>query len=424
MSAAAPSPGWCRDCFAPAGAETVCHGCGSHRLARHAEIATLGVAHLDCDAFYAAVEKRDDPSLEDQPVIVGGGVRGVVTTACYVARAYGVRSAMPMFKALKACPDAVVVKPNMAKYAVESKRLRALMADLTPLVEPISIDEAFLDMRGTERLHHAPPALTLMRLQARVAAEIGITVSIGLSFNKFLAKIASDLDKPNGFSVIGEAEAVDFLTPKPVRILPGVGPAFAAKLERDGLRTVGDLRRADAKRLAASYGEAGWRLHQLANARDARIISSDGERKRVSSETTFNTDVADAETLSKTLWRQCVRVADRAKAEGVGGRVVTLKLKTARFQTRTRRRTVPAPLQLADSLFRIADPMLRDEAKGERFRLLGVGLSDLEEAGPDGGDLLDPDALKRAAAERATDALRAKFGSDAVVKGRGLKGDD
>ena len=194
----------CRDCLAESGpAAKRCLACGSPRLLAHPERDLLSIAHVDCDAFYAAVEKRDDPSLADKPVIIGGRKRGVVSTACYVARTYGVRSAMPMFKALKACPHAVVIKPNMQKYVAAGRAVQKLMLELTPLVEPVSIDEAFLDLSGTERLHHGSPARTLARLAKRIEDELGITVSIGLAPNKFLAKVASDLAKPRGFSIIG-----------------------------------------------------------------------------------------------------------------------------------------------------------------------------------------------------------------------------
>jgi hypothetical protein len=202
--------GLCRDCATPetgdgepARLSGRCRNCGSTRMVRHRELGALAIAHLDCDAFYASVEKRDNPGLADRPVIVGGGSRGVVTTCCYVARLYGVRSAMPMFKALKACPDAVVIPPDMAKYRIVGRQVRALMREATPLVEAVSIDEAFLDLSGTESVHGGAPARTLALLAERIERNIGITVSIGLSYNKFLAKVASDLDKPRGFAMIG-----------------------------------------------------------------------------------------------------------------------------------------------------------------------------------------------------------------------------
>lgn len=413
--------GYCRACLAALpDATTACPACGSHRLLRHAELNTLSIAHIDCDAFFAAVEKRDNPALEDKPVIIGGQQRGVVSTCCYVARLYGVHSAMPMFQALKACPDAVVIRPEHGKYTREGYRIRDMMKTITPLVEPLSIDEAFLDLTGTTRLHGAPPALTLLRLQRQIEDEVGITVSVGLSFNKFLAKTASDLDKPNGFAVIGEAEALDFLAPRPVRSIYGVGPAFAAKLERDGIRTLSDIRRQGDKRMAERYGDMGYHLSRLSRGEDRRRVSPERERKSVSSETTFNADHDDRDTLEKHLWRLSVKVADQMKAKAVSGQVVTLKLKTAQFKTRTRRRTLSEPSQLADTLFRVGRDLLDKEVDGTRYRLIGIGFSGLRDAVGDAGDLLDPQAIRRATAERAMDKARERFGSDAVVKGRGL----
>jgi DNA polymerase IV len=413
--------GYCRACLAALpDATTACPACGSHSLLRHAELNTLSIAHIDCDAFFAAVEKRDNPALENKPVIIGGQQRGVVSTCCYVARLYGVHSAMPMFQALKACPDAVVIRPEHGKYTREGYRIRDMMKTITPLVEPLSIDEAFLDLTGTTRLHGAPPALTLLRLQRQIEDEVGITVSVGLSFNKFLAKTASDLDKPNGFAVIGEAEALDFLAPRPVRSIYGVGPAFAAKLERDGIRTLSDIRRQGDKRMADRYGDMGYHLSRLSRGEDRRRVAPERERKSVSSETTFNADHDDRDTLEKHLWRLSVKVADQMKAKAVSGQVVTLKLKTAQFKTRTRRRTLSEPSQLADTLFRVGRDLLDKEVDGTRYRLIGIGFSGLRDAVGDAGDLLDPQAIRRATAERAMDKARERFGSDAVVKGRGL----
>lgn len=414
--------GYCRACLSEiASRDAVCPSCGSKRLLRHDELNTLSIAHIDCDAFYAAVEKRDNPDLEDKPVIIGGGRRGVVSTACYVARMYGVHSAMPMFKALAACPDAVVIRPDMSKYAAEGQRIREMMRAVTPLVEPLSIDEAFLDLTGTERLHQATPALTLLRLQRAIHEEIRITVSVGLSFNKFLAKTASDLEKPDGFAVIGKAEVLDFLGPRPVRAIYGVGPAFAKKLERDGLPTLSDIRRLSDKAMADRYGDMGYHLARLARGEDHRRVSPGSERKSVSSETTFNADINDREELEKRLWRLCVKVADIMKSKALSGSVITLKLKSAEFKTRTRRRTLNEPSQLADTLFRVGRELLAKEIDGTRYRLIGIGFSGLRDEVGDAGDLLDPQAIRRAEAERAMDKARAKFGGDAVVKGRSLK---
>jgi DNA polymerase-4 len=414
--------GYCRTCLTPVPPQAAtCPACRSRRVLRHGELDALTIAHIDCDAFFAAIEKRDNPSLEDQPVIIGGGRRGVVSTACYVARLYGVRSAMPMFKALKACPDAVVVRPRMALYSAEGKRIRAMMEDVTPLVEPLSIDEAFLDLSGTERLHAASAALTLLRLQKRIYAEVGVTVSVGLSFNKFLAKTASELDKPNGFAVIGRAEAPEFLANMKVSAVFGVGPVFARKLHADGLSTLRDVLKRPESELARRYGESGLRLARIARGIDNRAVNPERERKSVSAETTFNDDIADKSALKDQLWPLCVKVSDRMKADGVAGRVATLKIKTGAFKTLTRRRTLGQPAQLADTLFRNAAELLDREPDGVSYRLIGAGYSVLEPAFGDSGDLLDTGALKRARAERAVDAARARFGDGAVMKGRLLK---
>jgi DNA polymerase-4 len=386
----------------------------------HAELTTLSMAHVDCDAFYASVEKRDRPELRDKPVIVGGGVRGVVTTACYLARIYGVRSAMPMFKALKACPEAVVIKPDFSKYVAESRRIFAKFEALTPLVQGLSLDEAWLDLSGTERLNGGPPAQVLARAQAEIERDVGITVSVGLAPNKFLAKIASDLDKPRGFSVIGAAEAQAFLSPRPVSILPGVGPAFAKTLQADGYRTVGDLARADARTLAGRYGVYGLRLHDLAHARDARGVDPDQERKGVSAENTFNVDLRDIQGLEDELWPLCEKVARKMRHDGMTGRVVTLKLKTTDFKLLTRRRTLSVPTQTARSLFACGRELLALEATGKPFRLIGIGLSDLHEAAAPSDLFGDAEARGRNA-EQAIDRLRARFGDGAVVTARTLR---
>lgn len=415
----------CRDCFHFDDADsTSCPVCNSRRIVSHPSLHRLGVAHIDCDAFFAAIEKRDDPGLKDKAVIVGGGERGVVLTCCYIARLYGVRSAMPMFQALKLCPDATVVKPSRHKYSEAAAIVREKMEALTPLVQPVSIDEAYLDLTGTETVHKAPPAVSLARLAAEIEQDLQITVSIGLAANKFLAKTASELDKPRGFAVIASEEAEALLAPRPVGFLHGVGPKFARKLEQDGFESVGDLQQAELKALIGRYGETGMWLKQVAHGIDNRPVRTDEERKSVSTETTFRTDIADAATLEDQLWRLCVKTADRAKAIGVVGSVITLKLKTADFRPLTRRVSLAEPTQIAQSIFRAARPLLAKEADGRRkYRLIGIGLSELAEHRADEVDLLDPRIAKRAAAERASDAARAKFGKDAVITGRAARMD-
>lgn len=412
----------CRDCGTIL-TDTVlsCPTCGGSRRLCHAELENLSIAHVDCDAFYCSVEKRDDPSLRDKPVLVGGGRRGVVSAACYHARIYGVRSAMPMFKALKLCPDAVVVRGNMDKYAFEGRRIRSLMTELTPLVEPLSIDEAFLDLSGTERLHGRSPAQSLIRLQNRILEEVGVTVSVGLSYNKFLAKTASDLDKPNGFAVLGRSDAQDFLARQSVSFIYGIGPAFASKLEAAGLRTIADVRKWSDKRLAEKFGDHGLRLARLSRGEDYRRVNPQHERKSISAETTFSDDISNLEALKDKLWQVCLKTADRSKAKDLAGSVVTLKLKTANFKSITRRRTLSQPIQLADALFHALEPLLESEVKGGAYRLIGAGISALSPPIGDAADLLDMKAAKRGKAERASDIARAKFGTDAVLTGRGLR---
>jgi len=413
--------GLCRDCLWTGAAQgRRCPQCGSPRLVSHDELERLSIAHLDCDAFYASVEKRDRPELRDQPVIVGGGRRGVVTTCCYIARVSGVRSAMPMFKALKLCPQAVVISPSFVKYRAESARIMAMMGDLTPLVQPLSLDEAWMDLSGSARLHGGCPAWVLARLQARIEREVGITVSIGLAANKFLAKIASDLDKPRGCSVIGAGEARAFLAPRPVSILPGVGPAMRQSLEQAGYRLVGDLARAEPRDLAARFGAHGLHLGQLAQGLDVRAVDPEQARKSISAETTFNDDLATLEALEDALFPLCERVARTARREGVAGRVATLKLKTADFRTLTRRRTLPAPTQTGKGLFAAAREMLAGEVKGAAFRLIGAGLSELVGAA-DGLDLFADQETRARKHEAAVDALRERFGAAAVIRGRTLK---
>lgn len=416
--------GLCRDCFEPTpeGAER-CPSCKRPRVIFHNELHALTIAHLDCDAFYAAIEKRDNPELRDKPLIVGGGQRGVVSTCCYIARIRGVRSAMPMFKALAACPEAVVVKPNMEKYTAVAREVRALMRDLTPLVEPVSIDEAFLDLTGTERLHHASAASSMARLAKRIEDAIGITVSIGLSHNKFLAKFASDLDKPRGFAVIGREETLSFLAARPVSSIWGVGKALETKLARDGITRIAQLQQMEENDLMARYGSMGRRLYHLARGQDSRHVEPLHEAKSISAETTFLRDISNAAELDAILWPLCEKVSRRAKASGLSGQTVVLKLKTADFKTRTRSQTLPDPTQLAEVIYRTASPLLARESKERTsFRLLGVGISGLTDGDiADPPDMLDPDATRRAAAERAMDRLREKFGDLSIGKGRGLR---
>jgi len=417
-------PALCRDCLTTfETAPKRCSQCGRPRITVHPELFTLSIAHMDCDAFYASVEKRDNPELASKPVIIGGGQRGVVSTACYVARVRGVKSAMPMFQALKLCPEAIVVRPRMEEYVKASKAIRAMMQDLTPAIEPLSLDEAFMDMTGTNKLHGAPPAVMLAKLIKRMKGELGLTGSIGLSHNKFLAKVASDLDKPRGFSVIGKAETNSFLLDKPIGLIWGVGAVAKESLGKAGIQTFSDLLRWDRQDLNQRFGSLGDRLWHLARGHDLRRVTPDSPVKSISNETTFFKDTSDSDILDGHIWRLAEKVSDRAKARDLAGRVVTLKLKRKDHKSLSRRVTLRDPTQIADRIYRTARDLFGQVGPQGPYRLIGVGLSDLVgDADSDlTSDLLDPNAAKRTKAERATDAIRAKFGSDAIVKGRSLR---
>ncbi len=415
----------CRDCGALADAPPShrrCTRCRSPRLITHAALGTLAIAHVDCDAFYATVEKHARPELADHPVIVGGGARGVVLACCYVARLYGVRSAMPMFKALAACPDAVVIRPDMAKYRDVGRALRAEMRQLTPLIEPVSIDEAYLDLAGTEKLHGALPAQLLAALARRVEATLGITLSIGLSDSKFLAKIASDLDKPRGFAVLSRAEAPAFLAAKPVSLLWGVGAALQRRLAGDGITLIGQLAALGERELAARYGRIGMRLAHLALGGGDGAVLAHTPARSISAETTLAQDQADAAALAQFLWPLCERVSSHLKDASLATGSVTLKLKTGDFRVCTRSRRLADPTQLAETLFHTTSALLTAEADGViAYRLIGVGAGLLVDAGiADPPTLFDAELGRSRRLEHAIDDIRTRLGDDSVRRGRAL----
>ncbi|PDT75747.1 DNA polymerase IV [Bradyrhizobium sp. C9] len=425
MTTAAPASdgplSFCRDCLGDLDIKVKrCSHCGSPRLVRHRTLPALALAHIDCDAFYATVEKRDNPEIADRPVIIGGGKRGVVSAACYIARTYGVRSAMPMFKALELCPDATVIPPDMAKYVRVGREVRQAMQALTPLVEPLSIDEAFLDLAGTQRVHGMIPAKVLAKFARDVERDIGITVSVGLSCNKFLAKIASDLDKPRGFAALDQDEAREMLASKPVGFIYGVGPATQEKLVQRGFRVIADLQRADENELMKQFASEGRRLWRLARGIDDRSVVPDRGAKTISSETTFETDIRDFATLEKLLWKLSEKTSARLKSSDLSGCTITLKLKTADFRQRTRSQSIQTPTQLAAKIFAVTREMLAREIDGTAFRLMGAGVSALRP----GSQANDSDMLDRrsAHAERAIDNLRKKFGNAAVIRGIAYEG--
>ncbi|MCQ8185544.1 DNA polymerase IV [Parvularcula maris] len=399
----------------PAGEDEHCQG---HRVLEHPELAALSIAHVDCDAFFASVEKRDNPELAHQPVVVGGGERGVVAAACYIARTYGVRSAMPAFQAKRLCPNAVFVRPRFEAYKEASMKVRTAMEDLTPLVQMVSVDEAYLDLTGTARLHGKVPAASLVALQRRIEAEVGVTVSVGLSHNKSLAKMASDLDKPRGFAVIGEEETLRFLAPLPVLQMQGVGRSFAAKLERDGIATIGDLQRREARDLVERYGEMGLKLHYRCRGRDNRPVTTVRETKSISGETTFSKDTGDPAVLEDKLYAMAQKTALRAKEKGYAGTVVTVKLKTARFKSLTRRKTLGVATNLAEVLFAEGQALLHEELRKNpslTYRLIGIGISELVTTAAMKQDLAYPEEREKLEAkEDALGRLRQRFGSQVI----------
>lgn len=372
----------CRDCCEIVDVEgPACARCGGARLIAHPELESLGIAHIDCDAFYASVEKRDRPELKDEPVIVGHpGGRGVVTTACYIARKFGARSAMPMFQALELCANATVITPDMAKYKRVSGEIRTIFGAATSIIEPVSLDEAYLDLTDDYRTEAPPAAEALALIAARVEHEVGITVSIGLSCNKFLAKLASELRKPRGFSVIGETEAKNFLAPLSVRKIHGVGAVTARRMEASGLETIADLQALPRQAIVARFGKFGERLAQFSHGEDSRRVTPDRPTKSISAETTFSHDTGSADRLREVAGPLSERVAAQLARQGLAGRSVVLKLKTSDFRTLTRSRGLAHPTQRADLIFEIIAALIDKEANGPTYRLIGVGIADLGQA--------------------------------------------
>ena len=416
-------PSVCRDCITLYDSKSRCIKCNSPRILNHPELYTLSIAHMDCDAFYASVEKRDNPTLADKPVIIGGGTRGVVSTACYIARIKGVRSAMPMFQALKKCPEAIVIKPRMEVYSNISKSIKQMMTELTPAVEPLSLDEAFLDLTGTEKLHGSPPVVQLCILLKRISNELGITGSIGLSHNKFLAKIASDLEKPKGFSIIGLEETEAFLSEKPVKLIWGVGTTFQEKLENDGIRKFSDIKSRTQEELIKRYGQAGLKLWHLARGQDPRKISANAPVKSISNETTFYEDTSDRHLLDGHIWRLSEKIADRAKATNRTGSVVSIKLKRKDHSQLTRRLSLREPTQMCSLIYQSAKSLLDKIGDKGPFRLIGVNLSKITHSYTEDeyNDLIDFVGKNSINVEKATDKIRKKFGKNAILRGRSLR---
>ncbi len=386
--------------------------------------ARRSIIHLDMDAFYASVEQLDHPAFRGKPVVVGadprgGRGRGVVAACSYEARPFGVRSAMPISQAYRLCPQAVYARPRMARYAEMSERIFAVLREVTDLVEPLSIDEAFLDVTASQRL--LGPAETIGRtLKARILSELGLVASIGLAPNKFLAKVASDLGKPDGFVVVPPGGERDFLHPLPISRLWGVGPKTETRLRRLGLQTIGQIARMPAEDLEAILGNSGRDLWELANGMDDRQVTPEQEAKSIGAETTFEQDTDDQEEIRKTILELSDRVGRRLRREGYLAGGVTLKFRDHNFHTVTRASMLDRLTDVGDDLFREALELLqRVSWKGKRVRLLGVTATHMRpmtEAAGNQLTLFQPTGESRRQLARTVDAIRERFGADAIAR--------
>ncbi|WP_438997380.1 DNA polymerase IV [Candidatus Puniceispirillum sp.] len=402
-------------------APTTCPSCHGHDIRSHPEMFDLNIAHIDCDAFYASVEKRDNPELRDRPVIVGGGDRGVVAAACYIARKAGVHSAMPTWRAIKKCPDAVIIRPRMNHYVTVSRQIRDKMFTLTPLVQPVSIDEAFLDLSGTRAVHRCSPVEALVRLQSEIRDEIGITVSIGLSGTKSLAKMASDRDKPDGLFIIGMDHVDDWLAGQDLGVLYGLGKAAIARLNAAGFYTCGDLATADMQALRIVLGKQAGQIQELARGIDPRPVAPNAAAKSISSETTFNKNLSSFDDLEAELEALCLKVSTRLKEKDIRGSRLTIKLKRANHQILTRSKTMQTSTNKAHILFAISRDLVKAEVAPNRaYRLLGVGVDQFGDDAPDASlfDMFEMDDKRADQLEEALDQVTRKLGQDAVISGR------
>ena len=376
----------------------------------------LGILHADLDAFYASVEVGKNPALRGRPLLVGGtGPRGVVTSASYEARAFGCRNAMPMARARRLCPQAVAIRPDFPAYRRASAGVMRIFQSVTPLVEPLALDEAFLDVRGARALFGDAVAIARL-LRARVRAEAGLALTVGVAGSKFLAKLASTRGKPDGLLVVPPGRALEFLHPLPVEALWGAGEATIEVLARYGLCTVGDVAATPRATLERALGPAtGAQLHQLAWARDDREVVPFEAAKSISAEETFDTDIDDPAQLAREVLRCCVRVGRRLREAGLAGRTVTLKLRFANFRTITRSRTLAVATDTDTELHRVAGELLeRLELGRAPVRLAGVGVRNLQRSDDPVQLRLGPDRPGWEAAVRAADAVRARFGDGAI----------
>ncbi|MEM1062829.1 MAG: DNA polymerase IV [Planctomycetota bacterium] len=374
------------------------------------------ILHVDMDAFFASVEMREDPSLVGKPVIVGGSsARGVVSAANYEARKFGVHSAMPGSKARRLCPDGVFLRGNMELYAEVSRQIRDVFRRYTPLVQPLSLDEAFLDVTGSVRLF-GPPAEIGRRIRDDIAAELRLPASVGVAPNKFLAKIASDLEKPRGFTVVDPDRVQEFLDPLPVRKIWGVGKVAGRKLGELGVETIRDLRLLSEGVLEGRFGVVGRKLAELSRGIDDRSVVPDHEAKSISHETTFSTDVTDADSLRAWLRLLGDQVARRLRRHGRFAKTVQLKIRYDDFDTFTRAETLPEPTDRTDLIWEAADRLFTHKrpTRNLSVRLIGVGVSGLSTGAAVQRSLFDEEGQKRRGLDHTADRITERFGSDAL----------
>lgn len=376
------------------------------------------IIHVDMDAFYAAIEQRDNPSLRGKPVIVGAPPdrRGVVSAASYEARKFGVKSAMPSSQAGKLCPQGIFLPVRMDRYREVSRQVMAILESFTPLLEQISVDEAFLDVTGCVRLFGEAEEIG-RAIKRRIRYELDLTASVGIAPNKFLAKVASDLRKPDGFVVVPEGREAEFLAPLPIGRLWGVGKATERRLTQLGIRTIGQLAAYPPQVLRQQFGDLGQHLYKLSHGLDDRPVVTGHEAKSVSAEHTFEHDTGDRDLLERALLQLSERVGERLRAAGLRGRTVQLKLRLEGFQTLTRAHTLAIPSDANDTLYKVALHLLRGALpEGRKVRLVGVGMSGfVTELQP---SLFEPGQVAHSPLDETVDRLRQRFGPDAVRRGR------
>lgn len=382
------------------------------------------ILHVDMDAFFAAIEQRDHPHLRGKPVIVGGSDptrRGVVSTASYEARKYGVRSAMPLSQAYRLCPRGVFLDGNHSKYSMESRKIREIFYSFTPRVEMISIDEAFLDVKGCELLHGTPLQIA-KKIKETIKKERGLTASVGIAPNKFLAKLASDLDKPDGLTIIRKEDIPEKVWPLPIGKLWGVGEKTEEKLKERGIKTIGTLAELDPETVQANWGRAGLQLYHLARGIDDRSVSENSEVKSIGHEITFPFDVKSVKTLEARLLNLAEKVARRLREDGFRARTIQLKVRYADFKTITRRRTIKSPTMLTREIYQHALELLRETGKFRRgIRLIGVSVSNLTAGDFSQLSLFNPRDVREEELEKVVDAIKDRFGEDILTRARALE---